>query len=111
MATKRRPFTEEEIELVWKKAIPQESNNPDVFRKDYAGAWIKKSDYGKDTDYGWEIDHLRPLTKNGDYAIENLYPLHYKNNRKKGDNYPTWKTAIASDGVNNVEKEQSWKVG
>ena len=28
----------------------------DVWRKDYAGAWIKKSDYGNcDSDYGWEI--------------------------------------------------------
>lgn len=110
MATERRPFTQEEIDLVWKKAFPQESNNPDVFRKDYAGAWIKKSEYGMDSDYGWEIDHLRPLSKDGDYSIENLYPLHYKNNQKKGDSFPTWKTAVTSEGIYNVEKVQGWKI-
>lgn len=42
MATERRNFTKEEIEATWKKAVIQPNNNPDVFRKDYAGAWIKK---------------------------------------------------------------------
>ena len=111
MATERRNFTVEEIEAVWKKAYPQESNNPDVFRNDYAGAWIKKEDYGKETNFGWEIDHLRPLVKDGDYSLDNLYPLHWQNNRKKGDSYPQWKTCISSDGVANVEQEQSWKIG
>lgn len=111
MATERRNFTDEEIEAAWRKAIPQESNNPDVFRKDYAGAWIKKSDYGLKTDFGWEIDHLRPLIKDGDYSLDNLYPLHWRNNRTKDDNYPSWKTSVTSDGVTNVEKDQCWKVG
>ena len=110
MATERRDFIQAEIDAVWNRAIPQESNNPDLFRKDYAGAWIKKSDYGKETEYGWEIDHLRPLAKDGDYSLNNLYPVQWRNNRKKGNSYPNWKTAVTADGVHNVEMEQSWKV-
>lgn len=64
MATERRNFTDEEIKKVWEKATKQPNNNPDVFRKDYAGAWIRRDDYGKrDKPYGWEIDHLKPLVK------------------------------------------------
>lgn len=35
-------FTLEVRDAVWKKALVQPGNNSDIFRKDYAGAWIKK---------------------------------------------------------------------
>ena len=111
MATERRNFTKEEIEATWKKAVIQPNNNPHVFRKDYAGAWIKKEDYGNvNSIYGWEIDHLNPLENNGDYNQENLYPLHWKNNRKKDKNYPEWQTEISSEGVENIVKIQNWYI-
>lgn len=111
MATERRDLTEDEINAVWDKASKQPSNNPDVFRKDYAGAWIKRDDYGKrEKTYGWEIDHLKPLSKNGTDDIDNLYPVHWRNNEKKGDDYPRWKTAITSKDNKNIELEQKWEV-
>lgn len=56
MATQRKVFLEKEIDAVWEKAAKQPNNNPDVFRKDYAGAWIRREDYGKrNMPYGWEI--------------------------------------------------------
>lgn len=61
MATDRKDFSQEEINEVWEKAIPQPKNNPDLFRKDYAGAWIRKDAYGEQSEYGWEIDHIKPL--------------------------------------------------
>lgn len=111
MATPRREFTEDEIKAVWEKAAKQLDNNPNVFRKDYAGAWIKREDYGKrDMPYGWEIDHLKPLVKNGTYDMDNLYPVHWRNNESKGDNYPYWKTVVSSEENHNVELDQKWKV-
>lgn len=41
MATQRRNFTQDEIDIVLGKVIKQQNNNPDVFRKDYVGAWIR----------------------------------------------------------------------
>lgn len=108
MATERRNFTQEEIEAAWEKALKQPNNNPNVYRKDYAGAWIKKDHYGKTNDYGWEVDHRNPLENGGTYSPRNLEPLQWQNNRTKGDDYPHWKTSITSDGVKNVEKEQEW---
>lgn len=104
-------FSSETIDAVWRKAQPQENNNPDIFRRDYAGAWIKRSDYGNHTSkYGWEIDHLKPVSQNGTDELDNLIPLHWRNNRSKGDDYPDWKTVYSSKGVENEEFVKYWHV-
>ena len=104
-------FSEDIIEQVWQRAKIVANNNPDVFRQDYAGAWIRRDQYGqRDTIYGWEIDHCKPISKDGDDSIGNLYPLHWRNNQKKGDDFPNWKTILTSEGVQNVEKEKNWYI-
>lgn len=104
-------FSDELIEQVWQKARIVQNNNPDIFRQDYAGAWIRRDLYGKrDTKYGWEVDHCKPTSKGGSNDLGNLYPLHWRNNQKKGNDYPNWQTAYSSDGVNNVDKVKSWYI-
>ena len=110
MATERREFTQEEINVAWEKAKIVSPDYSNEWRKDYAGAWIKRDRYGKQGDYGWEIDHLKPLDLDGTYDEENLVPLHWQNNRTKFNNYPQWKTSISSDGNKNIELEQEWYV-
>lgn len=110
MATPRRDFTQEEIDYAWEKAIRQPNNDPNVFRKDYAGAWIRREDYGKKTTYGWEVDHCKPLAKDGTYSPENLYPLHWENNNEKADGYPKWRTRKSSEGIDNINKIQNWNI-
>lgn len=105
----RRNFTDKEIQSIWEKATKVANNNPDVFRQDYAGAWIRRSDYGnRDSQYGWEIDHIKPLAKGGTYDDTNLLPAHWKNNKEKGDNYPNWSTAITSEGAHNINGIKNW---
>lgn len=107
----KKSFLEKEIDAVWEKAAKQPNNNPDVFRKDYAGAWIRREDYGKrNMPYGWEIDHLKPLAKDGTHDLDNLYPVHWRNNESKGDDYPRWKTVLSSKENKNVESDKRWKV-
>ncbi|KUG25132.1 hypothetical protein ASZ90_005048 [hydrocarbon metagenome] len=45
--------------------------------------------------YGWEIDHIIPLSLGGTDDIANLQPLHWENNRKKSDNLE-WSCAIVT---------------
>ena len=109
--TERGQYTQDQIDEIWKKAQIQANNNPEIFRKDYAGAWIRKEDFGnRDSQFGWEIDHLKPISKGGTHDSENLYPLHWKNNVTKGDNYPEWESIITSQGIENIEKKQKWYI-
>jgi len=102
-------FTDDIIDKVWTKAKTITNNDPNIWRKDYAGAWIRRDHYGKESKYGWEIDHLKPISKAGTDDLDNLYPLHWQNNRKKANSYPVFSTIISSEGVSNIKKLQTWR--
>lgn len=71
--------------VIWKKAHPDPQYDPAVFRKDDFGWWIKYDDYGKhSSDYGWEIDHIRPKSLGGSDHLSNLRPLHHRVNSSLG---------------------------
>ncbi|MCY3788620.1 MAG: HNH endonuclease signature motif containing protein [Gemmatimonadetes bacterium] len=74
------------VDEVWKKGKIVPNNNPDVYRKDVCGAFIRRDQYGTQAEYGWEIDHIKPVSKGGSDYIGNLRPLHWRNNDAKGDN-------------------------
>lgn len=104
-------YTEEQIEQVWQKARIVANNNPNVFRQDYAGAWIRRDQYGnRNAKYGWEIDHCLPESQGGTDDLSNLYPLHWQNNASKGNNYPSWQTVISSEGNKNIGATIDWHI-
>jgi hypothetical protein len=74
-------FIEEMIQQVWEKGKIVSKNEPNVFRKDECGAWIRRNQYGnRNSQYGWEIDHISP---GGPDTLSNLRPLQWKNNTDK----------------------------
>ena len=79
-------FSKKEEQAVWEKAQP--TYDPNV-RFDICGKEIRFNKYGKTkSKYGWEIDHIKPVAKGGGDEINNLQPLQWKTNRRKGDNWP-----------------------
>lgn len=89
-------------EKVWQKAKHAgEKNEANGFRKDQCEAWIKKQDFGnRKSDYGWEIDHIVPVSHKGSDDLSNLRPLHWRNNASRQDNRLV--CVVKSDGSKNL---------
>ena len=101
-------FDQNTVEAVWRKATIVYGYDPDEWRKDVAGAWIKKSEYGNtDSIYGWEIDHKYPVSMGGSDSILNLQPLQWENNRAKCDHYPYWMPVVTSESNRNIHRNTS----
>lgn len=98
-------YSDEDLDAIWKKAAVTPNSDPSTWRKDVAGAWIKRSEYGnRDSEYGWEVDHIIPKSKGGKTELGNLRPLQHQNNASKGNNYPEWVAVVTSDGrVHNTD--------
>lgn len=80
------------LQLINKETCPKLSLrvDPNEYRLDDLGAIVKKSEHGKHTEFGWTIDHICPRSKGGGDNINNLQILHWSNNRKKDDQFPTF---------------------
>lgn len=80
-------FSNSDVNAVWAKGVIDPRYDPAVYRKDAYDDWMKRDSYGTLGQYGWEIDHIRPVAARGSDALSNLQPLHWQNNRKKGDSF------------------------
>ena len=70
---------------VWSKAKPIRGKDPTKYRQDPYGNEMHYNSYGKDSEKGWEIDHIKPKARGGSDATVNLQALNTQTNRLKGD--------------------------
>lgn len=103
-------FSEDTINAVWNAAQQVEGVNPDLWRKDIFGAWIRRDNYGVHTLFGWEIDHFMPISHGGNDDLDNLNAMQWQNNLQKSDDYPQFESKVTSQGNTNIEKIASWRV-
>src|SRR5574337_314545 len=93
-------FSDDIIWNVWSKGEIFAGNDPVFWRKDVCGAWIFRSHYKRtDSEYGWVIDHIKPLSEGGTDNISNLRPLHWENTMRRTDGSPECR--VTSTGIFN----------
>ena len=69
---------------MWQKARAMGTSA--ILRVDAWGWTIVRQDYGNTRSrYGWEIDHIVPVTQGGGDDVANLQPLQWENNRRKDE--------------------------
>lgn len=79
-------WTPQQIAAVWEKGRIMPDQNKDIYRWDRCGQVMQRSEHGnRNHNYGWEIDHINPVSSGGGDEIGNLQPLNWKNNAAKGD--------------------------
>ena len=75
-----------QIRQVWEKGDIIPGYNPNTWRADQCGAPICWDEYGnRESDYGWEVDHITPSSQGGSDSIYNLRPLQWQNNASRQD--------------------------
>lgn len=70
--------------IIWNKGKLIENYDRNVWRRDMYGRAMKYTEYGKrDSEYGWEIDHIKQVQFGGTDDMNNLRPLNWKSNVKR----------------------------
>lgn len=102
---------DEIINAVWKKAKTAEGYNPDLVRLDSCGALILKSEYcNRESQFGWEIDHVFSKYRGGGDDLVNLRPMQWENNDSKSDDFPVYWSAVTAGDNENVRLRQRMHV-
>ena len=71
--------------VAWNRAALVPGRDRNELRRDDYGLYIRFSDYGdRDSEFGWEIDHIVPLARGGLDIDRNLRALHWHVNASRG---------------------------
>jgi hypothetical protein len=83
-ALARLPWLEQKKIAAWTACRPLDGFSPAVYRVDDYGNLLVWSDHGKQSEYGWEIDHRTPSAAGGSDSLDNLRALYWRVNRQLG---------------------------
>lgn len=70
---------------VWEMAKQIPGKDKNKYRADVYGYTIYRYSFGKNSDMGWCIDHIKPIARGGSNDIANLQALATHKNLSLGD--------------------------
>ena len=77
--------TQDQIDKAWENAKEIGGKDPTKYRKDPYGEVMYHDSYGKHSDMGWQVDHIKPESRGGSDSTRNLQALNTLMNKRKGD--------------------------
>jgi 5-methylcytosine-specific restriction endonuclease McrA len=79
----------EKKRAIWNKGNIAPGRRPEEYRLDHYGALMKWSEYGNQNHkYGWQVDHIVPLSAGGNDDLDNLRPVFWLNNQARNQKPP-----------------------
>ena len=92
MKEKHMDLNRETAMRLWNKAFGKETKV-----KDFTGRIIAKGAYNdRNSEFGWNVDHILPQSRGGKTADHNLVCCHILTNDEKADKFPAFK----ANGIN-----------
>ena len=92
MKEKFMDLNKETAMRIWNKSFGKETKV-----KDFAGRIIAKGAYNdRNSEFGWNVDHILPQSRGGKTADHNLICCHILSNDEKADKFPAFK----ANGIN-----------
>lgn len=70
---------------VFNLATPIRGMDSNLYRKDPYGNVMYKHSHGKSTPMGWDVDHIKPQSRDGSDSIGNLQALNSSKNKSLGN--------------------------
>lgn len=77
--------TKDQKEKAWDNAKVVRGKDPALYRQDPYGNVMYRPSHGKSSEMGWDVDHIKPVSRGGSHATKNLQALSTSVNRSKGD--------------------------
>ncbi len=72
------------LRKVWERGTIMRDADPDIWRKDECGAWMRWDFYEeRGSQFGWEVDQIVSVTEGGGWDLSNLRPLQWWNKVSK----------------------------
>lgn len=92
MKEKHMDLNRETAMRLWNKSFGKETKV-----KDFTGRTIAKGAYNdRNSEFGWNVDHILPQSRGGKTADHNLVCCHILTNDEKADKFPAFK----ANGIN-----------
>ena len=105
MKEKRMDLNRETAMRLWNKSFGKETKV-----KDFTGRTIAKGAYNdRNSEFGWNVDHILPQSRGGKTADHNLVCCHILTNDEKADKFPAFKANGFNFGIVKVENHYEIK--